>query len=163
VMFPDLTRSFNSSSGSFVANAFRAAFYAGCVGMVFVVIAWLFGAQLLALVGEDYVPAKTLMVLLLVGGAFELASASLRAAAYAMGRASTLLRIHILGIVFYITLFFILTRLLGLTGPGFASIFTSLLTLGLTMRLVYKNRYNIKIDSGQPSTKSPSGDKKNEP
>jgi len=138
VIFPDLTRAYTRDSVDFARNTFRTAFYAGCAGFVFVLIAFLFGEQILRLVGEDYVPAKLLMVLLLVAGSFELASASLRAAAYAMGRAASLLRIHVLGILFYLVLFFILTRLMGLTGPGLAAIFASLFTLILTTRLVYR-------------------------
>jgi len=140
VIFPDLTRAYNRDSTDFAKNAFRTAFFAGCAGLVFVVVALLFGEPLLRLVGEDYVPAKLLMVLLLVAGSFELASASLRAAAYAMGRAANLLRIHVLGIGFYIVLFFILTRTTGLAGPGLAAIVTSLFTLSLTMQLVYRQR-----------------------
>jgi O-antigen/teichoic acid export membrane protein len=136
VMFPDLTRAWSKDSADFKGNAFRTALYAGCVGLVFVGVAWLFGAQLLGLVGEDYVPARTLMVLLLVAGSFELASASLRAAAYAMGRASRLLHIHVIGILFYIGLFFVLTKYMGLNGPGLAAIFASMFTLSLTVRLV---------------------------
>jgi hypothetical protein len=64
----------------------------------------------------------------------------LRAAAYATGQATRLLRIHVLGIGFYIVLFFVLTKTMGLTGPGLAAIFTSLLTLSLTVRLVHRQR-----------------------
>ncbi len=140
VLFPDLTRSWNSKQGSFSASTFRTAMIAGGTGMGFVVIAWLAGGTLLALVGEDYVAAKTLMVLLLVAGSFELASASVRAAAYAMGEASGVLRIHLVAVAMYVLLYFIFTRALGLIGPGLASILASLLTLGLTTKLVMKHK-----------------------
>ena len=63
----------------------------------------------------------------------------LRAAAYAMGKAGTVLRIHIAGIIAYIILFFILTPTIGLNGPGFAAILASLLALALTARLIAKS------------------------
>jgi O-antigen/teichoic acid export membrane protein len=140
VIFPDLTRAYNRDSATFAKDTFRTAFYAGCAGFVFVLVALLFGGPLLRLVGEDYVPAKMLLTLLMVAGSFELASASLRAAAYAMGKAHSLLRIHVLGIFFYLVLFFVLTRSMGLTGPGLAAIVTSLFTLSLTVRLVSRHQ-----------------------
>jgi len=94
------------------------------------------------LIGEDYVPAAPLMVLLLVAASFELASAPLRAAAYAMGKASTLLRIHILGIGVYLPLFYFITRFTGLIGPGLASLLTSLLTFVLTARLIARKNFS---------------------
>jgi O-antigen/teichoic acid export membrane protein len=76
------------------------------------------------------------MVLLLIAASFDLASASLRAAAYAMGHASRLLRISLLGIVVYVGLFYAFTSHFGLIGPGLASVCAMLLTLGLNIRLV---------------------------
>ena len=75
-----------------------------------------------------------------IAAAFDLAGASLRAAAYAMGRASSVLRIHVLGITTYILAFFALTRLTGLTGPGYAAIIGSLLALVLTGRLIAREK-----------------------
>jgi hypothetical protein len=53
-----------------------------------------------------------------------------------MGKAGTVLKIHIGGIVTYISMFFLLTPHIGLTGPGLAAVLASLLALGLTARLV---------------------------
>lgn len=108
--------------------------------MVVVLLAWLAGGYLLAVVGPDYVAAKTLMVLLLIAASFELASASIRAANYAMGRAASLLYIHLLAMAAYLVLFVAFTRAVGLNGPGFASIVSSLLTLVLSIRLVTRSR-----------------------
>jgi O-antigen/teichoic acid export membrane protein len=127
-----------TNQDGFARSSFQTALIAGSVGLVLVALAWLGGESILALVGADYVPAKTLMVLLMLGGAFELASASLRAAAYAMGLARSILRIHLLGIGTYLTLFYVFTRTIGLNGPGVASIMTLMLTLSLTVRLVAK-------------------------
>jgi len=136
VLFPDLTRAWNSDEKGFKKLQFRTSLIAGSAGLLIVVFAWFAGEYLLALIGEDYVPAAPLMVLLLLAASFELASAPLRAAAYAMGKASTLLRIHILGIVFYIVLFYVVTGYAGLIGPGLASVMTSILTFSLTARLI---------------------------
>ena len=102
------------------------------------IFVWYAGEFLLAFIGEDYVPAAPLLVLLLLAASFDLASAPLRAAAYAMGKASTLLRIHILGIGIYIVLFYLVTRQVGLIGPGLASLMTSILTFSLTARLIVR-------------------------
>jgi hypothetical protein len=74
--------------------------------------------------------------MLLLAATFDLASAPLRAAAYALGKAGTVLRIHVVGIVSYVALFFVMTPLTGLTGPGWAAIIASLLALGLTAKLI---------------------------
>jgi O-antigen/teichoic acid export membrane protein len=139
VLFPDLTRSFHAEDGNIRSVPFKTALIAGCVGLIFVAVAFFFGQDLLGIVGEEYVAASTLLTLLMVGASFELASASLRAAAYAMGRAGSVLRIHIVGITTYIAIFFIVTPAVGLNGPGLAAILSSLLALVLTVRLIAKN------------------------
>ena len=58
-----------------------------------------------------------------------------------MGKASTLLRIHILGIAVYISLFYVITRYTGLIGPGLASIMASMLTFALTARLITRQSH----------------------
>jgi len=138
VLFPDLTRSFHAEDGGILSVPFKTAMIAGSVGMVFVIFSMFCGAWLLGIVGAEYIPAATLLSLLLLAAAFDLASAPLRAAAYAMGRAGTVLKIHIAGIITYVSVFFLLTPLIGLTGPGLAAILASLLALGLTARLVVK-------------------------
>ena len=120
------------------AVPFRTAKIAGSAGLAFVIFSIFFGEPMLGIVGEEYVPAAPLLSLLLLAASFDLASASLRAAAYAMGRAGTVLKIHIGGIVAYVSVFFLLTPLAGLAGPGLASVLASLLALSLTARLVAK-------------------------
>lgn len=140
VLFPNLTRSWEAEEAGFKKLPFRTSLIAGSAGFLITVFAWFAGESLLALIGEDYVPAAPLMVLLLVAASFDLASAPLRAAVYAMGKASTLLRIHILGIAVYISLFYVITRYTGLIGPGLASIMASMLTFALTARLITRQR-----------------------
>ena len=136
VLFPDLTRSFHAEDGGIHSLPFKTALIAGTAGLAFVIFSLFFGKPLLGIVGEEYVPAATLLSLLLLAASFDLASAPLRAAAYAMGRAGMVLNIHIGGIVTYLSMFFLLTPLMGLTGPGLAAVLASLLALGLTARLV---------------------------
>jgi len=136
VLFPDLTRAWHAEDAGFKQLQFRTSLIAGSAGLLIVVIAWFVGDFLLALVGEDYVPARPLMVLLLLAASFELASAPLRAAAYAMGKAASLLRIHVLAICCYVVLFYVVTGYVGLIGPGLASVMTSILTFSLTARLI---------------------------
>jgi len=139
VLFPDLTRSFHAEDGHIRSVPFKTALIAGSVGLGFVLLAFFFGKDLLGLVGEEYVAASTLLTLLLIGASFELASASLRAAAYAMGKAGSILRIHIVSIISYIAIFFIVTPTIGLNGPGLAAILASLLAMVLTARLIAKS------------------------
>ena len=139
VLFPDLTRSFHADDGHFHSVPFKTALVAGSIGLLFVLLSVFFGGEILGIVGEEYVAASTLLSLLLLAASFDLASASLRAAAYAMGRAGSILRIHIVGIITYIAMFFLLTPITGLTGPGLAAILASLLALIQTVRLIAKN------------------------
>jgi O-antigen/teichoic acid export membrane protein len=124
VLFPDLTRSFHADDGGLQSVPFKTAIIAGGAGLLVVALSIVFGGSLLSIVGTEYVPAAPLLSLLLL------------AAAYAMGRAATILKIHVWGIVTYLAAFFLLTPLLGLTGPGLAAILASLLAMGLTVRLV---------------------------
>ena len=140
VLFPDLTRAWHTDKSSFLKLSLRTSAIAGGIGLLIVVFAWFAGEWILALIGENYVPAAPLMVLLLLAASFDLASAPLRASAYAMGNAATLLRIHILGTAVYVFLFYLMTTYTGLVGPGLASILTSLLTFSLTARLMNRRR-----------------------
>lgn len=138
VLFPDLTRSFHAEDGHIRTVPFRTALVAGSVGLVFVLVSVFFGKDLLGIVGEEYVAASSLLTLLLIAASFELAGASLRAAAYAMGRAGAVLRIHVAGIFTYISMFFVLTPIIELNGPGLAAILSSALAMALTARLITK-------------------------
>ncbi len=136
VLFPDLTRSFHADDGALRSIPVRTAVLAGSAGLVIVALSIVFGKSILAVVGPEYIPAAPLLSLLLLAASFDLASASLRAAAYAMGRAAAILKIHVIGIAAYFAAFFLLTTMLGLTGPGLAAVLASLLSLGLTAKLV---------------------------
>ena len=136
MLFPDLTRSFHARDGGFHTVPWKTASFAGAAGLVFVVISLFAGRPILGVVGEEYVAAAPLLSLMLIAATFELAGASLRAAVYAMGKAASILRIHVIGITTYVAMFFILTPITGLIGPGLAGITSSLLVLTLTGLLI---------------------------
>jgi O-antigen/teichoic acid export membrane protein len=136
VLFPDLSRSVHAEDGNIQTVPFRTAMIAGAVGLAFVLLSLLIGPPILAVVGDEYLTAAPLLTLLLLAASFDLASASLRAAAYAVGKASSILRIHVLSISVYIAAFFAITLWLGLNGPGYAAILASALALVLTARLL---------------------------
>lgn len=140
VLFPDLTRSFHAEDGAIRSVPFKTAIFAGSVGLGFVVLSILIGSNLLGFVGQEYVAASGLLSLLLLAASFDLANAPLRAAAYAMGRAASVLKIHILAIISYFAMFFLLTPVNGLSGPGLAAILSSLLALLLTIGLIRGSR-----------------------
>ncbi|MEE8339862.1 MAG: hypothetical protein V3R56_06935 [Xanthomonadales bacterium] len=136
VLFPDLTRSFHARDEGFHTVPWKTAFIAGTAGLLFVLLSLFIGRPVLGFVGEDYVAAAPLLSLMLLAATFELAGASLRAAVYAMGKAASILRIHVIGITTYTVMFFVLTPATGLIGPGLAAITSSLLVLTLTAALI---------------------------
>lgn len=135
VLFPELTRAWIESRERFRRLPYRAAVIAGGAGLLLVIVGLVAGRPLLGLIGSDYIAAHGLMVLFLVAGALDLASASLRAAIYAMGHAASLLRVHVLGVSVYFGVLLLLTWQIGLIGGGIAAIVASLLTLWLTIAL----------------------------
>jgi O-antigen/teichoic acid export membrane protein len=136
VMFPDLTRSFHADDAGFRTVPWKTALIAGAAGFVIVILSLFISQPLLRVVGEEYVSAAPLVSLMLLAATFELAGASLRATAYAMGRAASILRIHAIGILTYMIMFLVLTPITGLIGPGLAQIMSTVLVLALTSALL---------------------------
>lgn len=136
VLFPDLTRILHNKSGGFDELGLRAVKLAGAAGLLLVLISIPAAEPILGIIGQEYTEASTLLTLMLLAATFELASSPMRAAAYAMGKVAPVLRIHLLSVVIYLGLFYVLTTSMGLTGPGLAAIAGSLLTLLLMLRLV---------------------------
>ncbi|MDP2184579.1 MAG: oligosaccharide flippase family protein [Xanthomonadales bacterium] len=122
VVFLDLTRSWHQGSAAFDLVAYRTALLGGGFGLIFVVAGYFFGDNLLAaLIGKDFLAAAPLLTLMLLAATFDLTSSSLRSAAYAIGRASKVLRIYALSAGIYLALFITLTSWLGLIGAGIAA------------------------------------------
>jgi len=136
VLFPDLARILHTEGQGFHELGFRAVKVAGAAGLLLVLLSIPAAAPLLGFIGPEYTQAAPLLTLLLVAATFELAGSPLRAAAYAMGRVARILQIHLLSMLVYLGLFFILTPIMGLPGPGLAASIGTLLTLALMFRLV---------------------------
>jgi O-antigen/teichoic acid export membrane protein len=75
---------------------------------------------------------------MLLAATFELAGSPLRATAYALGSAGTILRIYALSAFVYLSLFYVFTPPLGLVGPGIAACIGAALTLARMLFLVRK-------------------------
>jgi len=136
VLFPDLTRILHTEAEGFYELGFRAVKLAGAGGLILVLLSIPSAKPLLGLIGPEYTQAATVLSLLLLAATFELAGSPLRAAAYAMGKVAPVLRIHLLSILIYLGLFYILAPVMGLPGPGVAACAGTLLTLVLMLRLV---------------------------
>ncbi len=140
VLFPDLTRILHTEAEGFHELGFRAVKVAGAAGLLLVLLSIPAAAPILGIIGSEYTGAATLLTLMLLAATFELAGSPMRAAAYAMGKVSQVLRIHLLGVLIYLGLFYVLTPVMGLSGPGVAAGAGSLLTLLLMLRMV-RNTY----------------------
>jgi len=136
VLFPDLTRILHTEAEGFYELGFRAVKLAGAGGLILVLLSIPSAKPLLGLIGPEYTEAATVLSLLLLAATFELAGSPLRAGAYAMGKVAAILRIHLLSILIYLGLFYILAPVMGLPGPGIAACTGTLLTLLLMLRLV---------------------------
>ncbi len=136
VLFPDLTRILHSDAEGFHELGFRAVKVAGAAGLLLVLLSIPAAAPILGLIGPEYTVAASLLTLMLLAATFELAGSPLRAAAYAMGSVAQVLRIYLLSILVYLGLFYLLTPLMGLPGPGVAAVVGTLLTLLLLFGLV---------------------------
>ena len=138
VLFPDLARILHTQAEGFRQLGFRAVMAAGAVGLLLVLLSIPAGGPVLGIIGAEYTVAAPLLTLMLLAATFELAGSPLRAAAYAMGKVGQVLRIHLASVLIYLGLFYLLTPVLGLKGPGIAACIGALLTLLLMFRLVKK-------------------------
>ena len=136
VLFPDLTRILHTEAAGFHELGYRAVKVAGAAGLLLVLISIPAAGPLLGVIGPEYTAASTLLTLMLLAATFELAGSPLRAAAYAMGKVAPVLRIHLLSVIVYLGLFYVLTPVMGLSGPGLAACTGTLLTLMLMLKLV---------------------------
>ena len=138
VLFPDLSRMLHNKEAGFHELGYRAVRIAGASGLLMVLLSIPLGAPILGIIGADYTPAAPLMTLMLLAATFELAGSPLRAAAYALGGAGTVLRIYALSSFVYLSLFYVFTPPLGLIGPGVAASIGGALTLARLLFLVRK-------------------------
>lgn len=140
VVYLDLTRSWHHGTGAFSHVAFRTAIYGGAFGMVFVLAAYFFGAELLStLVGKEYVAAAAVLSLMLLAATIDLAAQSLRSAAYAIGHAGKVLRMYAISAVAYVISFIGLTTWLGLIGAGLAACIAASIPIFAMVVLIRQN------------------------
>jgi O-antigen/teichoic acid export membrane protein len=125
VLFPDLTRAWHKGDANLKRNAYRVAVSAGSGGVVLVALSLPFGEYLLGLIGAEYSQAAPLLSLLLLSAALVLAGAPLRTAAYAIGKAGSVLKINLLCMGLYVVMFVVFATAWGLIGPGVAGIISS--------------------------------------
>ena len=138
VLFPDLSRMLHNKEAGFHELGFRAVRIAAALGLLLVLLSIPLGAPILGFIGADYTPAAPLMTLMLLAATFELAGSPLRAAAYALGDAGSVLRIYALSSFVYLSLFYVFTPPLGLIGPGVAASIGGALTLSRLLFVVRK-------------------------
>jgi len=139
VLFPDLTRILHTKADGFHQLSWRAVKVAGGAGLLLVLLSIPAAAPILGIIGPEYTVAAPLLSLMLLAATFELAGSPLRATAYAMGKVALVLRIHLSGVSLYLGLFWLLTPVMGLTGPGVAASGGALLTLLLMLNLLRKS------------------------
>jgi len=121
VVFLDLTRSWNQGNDAFKTIAYRTALLGLFFGLLFVAGGYFFGDDLLEFfVGKEYVAAAQVLTLMLLAGTFDLASSSLRSAAYAMGHAANVLKLYGISAFVYLSLFIVLAPWFGLISAGIA-------------------------------------------
>lgn len=136
VLFPELTRAWHTGDGDLERKAYSISVSAGLGGLVLVALSMPFGAYLLGLIGADYSQAALLLTLLLSSASLDLAAAPIRTAAYAMGKAGAVLKLHFLCTGLYLILFVLLAENMGLAGPGAAGIVASACALaGMLMQI----------------------------
>ena len=125
-----------------------AAIYGGAFGMVFVLAAYFFGAELLStLVGKEYVAAAAVLSLMLLAATIDLAAQSLRSAAYAIGHAGKVLRMYAISAVAYVISFIGLTTWLGLIGAGLAACIAASIPIFAMVVLIRQFQFRC---SGKP-------------
>lgn len=140
VVYLDLTRSWNNGDDDFKSLTYHTALLGGGLGMVFVLLGYFFGETLLATVlGEEFVSAAQLLTLLLFAATFDLVASSLRSACYAIGYAGKVLRLYVLSVVIYLTLFVVLTLKMGLIGAGMAACVAAILPAIVLAVLIHRS------------------------
>ena len=110
---------------------------AALLGLIFVVVAVIFGEQLLEkLAGAEYTSAAIVMSWLLIAATLDLCSSILRSAAYAMGNAGKVLQLNLTAMLVYLLSFIVATTWIGLAGPGIAATSASTMTFAGMLLLV---------------------------
>ena len=141
VIFVDLTRNWNQGNKAFDVIAYRTALLGGALGSLFVMASYFFGEHLLStLLGQQFVAAKSVLTLMLLAAALDLAASPLRSALYAMGYAARAMRLYVVSTTMYLGLFVVLTKDMGLIGAGVAASVAAAVPLIGMLMLIRGNR-----------------------
>ncbi len=129
-VFTDLTRLWEDRDPRFKVVPVKTAVLSGGIGLLLALLTIPFGPLILRVMfGEGYQAAHWLLVILLLAASMELAASSLLMAAYAMGRAVTIVVINIIATLLYLVAFAWLTPLYGLIATGWAALILSAASL----------------------------------
>ncbi len=141
-ILPDLARLWHDHDPSFRRLTFQSGLIAGSVSAAILGVVTVVGRPLIEWVmGEPYIDAAPLLVLLVLAGTIDLFGFALRPAGYAMGRPGVIVAINTVAMLIYCGLFFGLTSRVGLLAPGLASIAAALFSLVcLTVAVVRLSR-----------------------
>jgi O-antigen/teichoic acid export membrane protein len=141
VIFVDLTRNWNQGNQAFDIIAYRTAMLGGVLGLLFVMASYFFGEYLLeALLGQQFVAAKSILTLMLLAATLDLTASPLRSALYAMGYAAKAMGLYVVSTSIYLFLFVVLTAKMGLIGAGLAASVAAALPLIGMLVLIHGNR-----------------------
>ena len=121
-IYPDLARLRHHGDAAFARLILAAAALLGLPALAATGLSLWFGAPLLGFaLGSEYEQAAALLTWLIAAATLELAGAALRPASYTLGRARESLVVQAMGAVIYVLMFWTLTPLWGLHGPGAAT------------------------------------------
>ena len=147
VVFLDLTRSWHQGSDAFKIIAYRTALLGGVFGSLFVLSSYFFGVELLkVLVSDAFIGAAPVLTLLLLASTFDLVASPLRSASYAIGSASTVLRLYMLSAVIYLGSFVVFTTHLGIIGAGIAACAAAILPPVVMFFMIKKSKNKVAIE-----------------
>lgn len=147
VLFLDLTRSWHQGSNAYKVITYRIALLGGIFGLLFVGASYFFGVALLkTLVSEEFVGAAPVLTLLLLAATFDLIASPLRSASYAIGRASTVLRLYILSAVIYLSAFVVFSTYWGLIGAGIAACAAAILPPIAMFFIIKKSKNSVSVE-----------------
>ena len=147
VLLGDLARLWHRRDPAFASLLYRSMAACAGLGLIIAALVWAYAVPLLTrLAGAEYGNAAPALSWLMLAAGLKLGIAPLRAAAYAMDRAHTVLKISILAMIVFVVAFPLLTQALGLAGAGMANAVTSLVTMITISFLVKSQMHQLKSD-----------------
>ncbi|MCP5145740.1 MAG: lipopolysaccharide biosynthesis protein [Gammaproteobacteria bacterium] len=122
-VLPDLARLWRDADPAFIRLCLKSAALVSAPAVALALVVQFAGAPLVDLIlGQGYEAMVPLLALLAMAAAVEVASATLRPAGYVSNTSDAMLWIQVGATVVYFVAFIFLTRLTGLSGPGWAAL-----------------------------------------